>query len=73
MGMRKAGPGRPRKPPGKAKGVLIQVRVEPKDKKDFMEAASLLGLQLSGWVRMGLRDVVQRDLAKFQRSPHFLT
>lgn len=64
--------GRPKKNRDEAKGELLQVRLEPSEKKGFAEAASLSGLALSAWVRERLRLVARQELAGLGRPIPFI-
>jgi hypothetical protein len=64
-------PGRPKKEPDKAKGELLQVRVDVSEKQGFTEAASLAGLALSAWVRERLRLIARRELQEVGRPIPF--
>jgi len=54
--------GRPKKNRDESKGELLQVRLEPREKQGFSEAAALSGLALSAWVRERLRLVARQEL-----------
>jgi uncharacterized protein (DUF1778 family) len=57
---------------GKRREELLQVRVAGTEKEAFEEAASLSGLQLSGWVRERLRQAAVRELEAAGRPVAFL-
>jgi len=62
MGMRT-----PRKKRGRPKKAIkradvINIRLEPLEKKAFSDAAAVAGLDLSGWVRERLRRAAVREL-----------
>ena len=54
--------GRPKKNRDESKGELLQVRLEPREKQGFSDAAGLAGLALSAWVRERLRLVARQEL-----------
>ncbi len=64
--------GRPRKPPDKLKGELLQVRLETAEKQRFAEAAGLVGQELSVWVRDQLRRATRQTFAEFGRNDPFI-
>ena len=41
----------------------LQIRVQPKEKEAFENAAEMAGLSLSAWVRERLRGIARRELA----------
>jgi hypothetical protein len=45
-----------------AKSEVIQIRLEPEEKRAFQEAAHLAGIALSAWIRERLRSVAIREL-----------
>ena len=65
--------GAPRKPPGEAKGILMQIRVDAAEKQAFSETAALCGQTLSVWVRDQLRRIAQRKLTESGRRVAFLS
>ncbi len=71
--MRKKRAGRPPKDPDHSRRELIQVRVDPAEKRGFAEAARLKGLGLSGWVRQHLRDEARRVLQDVGHPVPFIT
>ncbi len=62
MAKKRAARGRPRKPAGTGKSLLMQVRVSVLEKQVFSEVAEMLGEQLSVWVRQTLRRVAQAEM-----------
>ena len=70
--MSKKKPGRPKKPPGRAKTRYLQVRVEEAEKEGFDTAADLAGLPLSTWVRERLRTIARRELEEHGETVSFL-
>lgn len=64
--------GRPPKSPDRAKGVLLQVRLEAAERQAFDDAASLSGLTLSAWLRERMRVVARRELEQAGQPVAFL-
>jgi predicted HicB family RNase H-like nuclease len=64
--------GRPKKDREKAKGELLQVRLEPSEKQGFSEAADIAGIALSAWVRERLRLVAREELGRLGRTVPFI-
>jgi hypothetical protein len=64
--------GRPPKPPERAKAERLQIRVEPAEKLAFFEAASLVGQDVSVWVRDQLRRAARIALQDSGRPVPFL-
>jgi uncharacterized protein (DUF1778 family) len=54
--------GAPRKPPGKRKSELIQLRVTATEKQAFSDAADLDGKKLAEWIRDRLRRLARDEL-----------
>lgn len=54
--------GRPRKTLAQTKTQLLQVRLSLSEKQAFSDAADLVGLELSAWVRERLRLAAIREL-----------
>ena len=52
---------------------LLQLRLQPKEKQAFQEAAALAGISLSAWVRERLRTAAIRDLEGNGRSVPFVS
>jgi uncharacterized protein (DUF1778 family) len=65
--------GAPKKSPDKAKGSLIQLRVNAEEKQAFMDAAELDGKKLSEWIRDRLRRLSRQELEERGRKVPFLT
>jgi predicted HicB family RNase H-like nuclease len=72
MTTKKRGPGQPPKPAHKAKGELLQIRVNPAEKEAFSTAADLDGKSLSAWVRDRLRRLAREELEGHGRTVAFL-
>lgn len=51
---------------------LMQLRVQPDEKKAFQDAANLAGLPLSSWVRERLRRAARIELLDANRQVAFL-
>jgi hypothetical protein len=64
--------GRPKKSPGEAKAILLQVRVNAAEKEGFADAARLSGQDLSVWVRERLRQAAARDMEAAGQPVPFL-
>jgi uncharacterized protein (DUF1778 family) len=65
-------PGAPRKPPGKAKTELLQIRVSPAEMQAFSDAAELDGKKRSEWIRDRLRRLSRTELEQAGRLVPFL-
>lgn len=63
--------GRPRKTPGKLKGIRLDMRVEEAEKEGFRLAAELSGLDLSAWIRERLRRVAKKELEEAGKEVPF--
>ncbi|MBC2714338.1 MAG: hypothetical protein HF978_03430 [Desulfobacteraceae bacterium] len=50
----------------------IQVRVSPSEKKSFQDAADIVGVSLSAWIRSNLRKAATRDLEAVGKQAEFL-
>jgi hypothetical protein len=72
MAKKKARRGAPKKSPDKAKGALIQIRVNDAEKQAFTDAADLDGKKLSEWVRDRLRRLAREELEGHGRTVAFL-
>ena len=72
MGKNKPKRGAPRKPPDRAKGALIQFRVNDAEKQAFGDAAELDGKKLSEWMRDRLRRLAREELVAHGRTVAFL-
>lgn len=64
--------GRPRKGSDKAKGIMLQVRLDHLEKQAFAMSAHLSGLELSAWVRERLRWAATRELQEAMKEVPFL-
>jgi hypothetical protein len=64
--------GAPKKPAGKAKSELVQIRVAPAEKQAFSDAADLDGKKLSEWIRDRLRRLSRQELEEAGRPVAFL-
>ena len=64
--------GRPHGATGKAKGELMQVRLDVAEKQAFTDAASMDGKDLSEWVRDRLRRIARQELEKAGKPVAFL-
>lgn len=65
-------PGAPRKPPGKAKTELLQIRVSAAELQAFSDAADLDGKKRSEWIRDRLRRLSRQELEQAGRIVPFL-
>jgi hypothetical protein len=65
--------GAPKKPPDKAKGEILQIRVGPAEKATFKAAAELDGKKLSEWIRDRLRRLSREELEREGRTVEFLS
>jgi uncharacterized protein (DUF1778 family) len=72
MGKQTPKRGAPKKPPDKAKGALIQLRVNDAEKQAFTDAADLDGKKLSEWMRDRLRRLAREELEAHGRAVAFL-
>jgi hypothetical protein len=68
----KAKRGAPKKPPERAKGSLVQIRLNPAEKAGFMAAAVLDGKKLSEWIRDRLRRLAREELEAHGQTVPFL-
>lgn len=59
---KKARRGRPPKGSGLAKSESVLIRMEPREKAAFTEAAVIAGVPLSVWIRERLRRVARDEL-----------
>jgi hypothetical protein len=64
--------GAPKKPAGKSKGELVQIRLNSAEKRTFQDAADLDGKKLSEWIRDRLRRLSREELEKEGRAVAFL-
>ena len=65
--------GAPKKPASKAKGELVQLRLNLAEKQAFQNAADLDGKKLSEWIRDRLRRLSRVELEEHGREVPFLT
>jgi hypothetical protein len=65
-------PGAPKKPPGKAKSELLQIRVSLAELRAFSDAAELDGKKRSEWIRDRLRRLSRQELEQAGRVVPFL-
>lgn len=72
MGTTKQRPGRPRKDPAASKSKSILLRLEPREKEGFGEAAALAGVPLAVWIRERLRRMATSELREVGRQAPFL-
>lgn len=64
--------GAPKKSPEKAKGELLQIRVNSAEKRAFADAADLDGKKLSEWIRDRLRRLSRQELEAAGRPVAFV-
>ncbi len=50
----------------------IQIRVLPSEKQTFQDAANVVGVSLSAWIRLHLRKAATRDLEEVGLQAAFL-
>jgi len=50
----------------------IQVRVSSSEKQAFQDAANIVGISLSAWIRSHLRRAATRDLEEVGKQAAFL-
>jgi len=72
MTTRKKGRGRPRKGSAQKKSEGVLLRMEPREKEGFTEAARLAGAPLAVWMRERLRRAAVRELKEAGREVPFL-
>jgi hypothetical protein len=72
MDTKKKGRGRPRKGSAQTKSEGVLLRMEPREKKGFADAANVAGVPLSVWMRERLRRVAARELHEATRPVAFL-
>lgn len=65
--------GRPLTPDGKRKSLYLQVRIQGQERQAFKSAADLCGLEVSGWVRLRLREAAIKDLAAAGKKIAFIS
>lgn len=68
----KKGRGRPRKGSTDTKSESVLLRMAPREKKGFAEAADMAGIPLSVWMRERLRIAAMRELGDAGRKIPFL-
>jgi hypothetical protein len=73
MKTKKVRRGRPPKGSGEAKSISVLLRMEPREKEGFAEAAALAGVPLAIWMRERLRAAARIELEMVERSVPFLT
>lgn len=64
--------GAPKKPPDKAKGELLQIRVSTAEKQAFQLAADRDGKKTSEWIRDRLRRTSRQELEEANVPVPFL-
>jgi len=64
--------GRPKLGKGKARGTLLQVRLNDAEKQAFSDAAEFSGESMSAWARAALRRVAREKLEEFGKPVPFL-
>jgi hypothetical protein len=64
--------GRPKLDKDKARGTLLQVRLNDAEKKAFSDAAEFSGESMSAWARAALRRVAREKLEEFGKPVPFL-
>ena len=72
MGKKKIQRGRPKKPESESKTSFLQVRLLKSEHDSFAEAARLVGLPLSSWVRERLRIIARKELQEYGKTVKFL-
>jgi hypothetical protein len=72
MATKKTGRGRPRKGSAQTKTESILLRLEPREKQGFAQAAGMAGAPLAVWMRERLRTAAVRELESAgQEVPFF--
>lgn len=56
--------GRPKKPPGEARGKLFQIRVTEEERTLIEQAANVKSLDASAWARSELLSLARKVIAK---------
>jgi hypothetical protein len=64
--------GRPPLSSGTAKSDSVLLRLEPREKQGFRDAAALAGVPLAIWMRERLRMAAKRELGEANRPVAFL-
>jgi len=59
--------GRPKKPPAKSLGILIALRLLPREARAYRRVARAQGQSLSDWIRTTLRKAVPDELEESRR------
>jgi hypothetical protein len=72
MSAKKVRRGRPRKGSESTKSVSVLLRVEPREKLGFADAAGIAGVPLAVWMRERLRQAAVRELKAAARPIPFL-
>jgi hypothetical protein len=72
MKTKKVRRGRPLKGSGLAKSKSILLRLEPREKDGFAEAAELAGIPLAIWMRERLRKEAAKELQQAGKQAPFL-
>jgi hypothetical protein len=72
MNTKKKGRGRPRKSSGLTKSEGVLLRMDPREKQGFTEAANVAGIPLAVWMRERLRLAAMRELEEAERPIPFL-
>jgi hypothetical protein len=65
--------GRPRQKSDRTKCRSILLRLDPREKEAFSEAANVAGIPLAVWMRERLRRTATRELEEAARPIAFLT
>jgi hypothetical protein len=72
MATKKRGRGRPRKGSSQTKSESVLLRLEPREKQGFSDAAEIAGAPLAVWMRERLRSAAVRELSDAGREVPFL-
>jgi hypothetical protein len=64
--------GRPKLDKDKARGVLLQIRLNAAEKQAFSDAAEFSGESMSAWARAALRRIAREKLEEFGKPVPFL-
>lgn len=65
--------GRPPKGSADTKSASLLLRLEPREKRGFGDAADLAGVPLTVWMRERLRRIAKRELEGANREVAFLS
>ena len=68
----KRGRGRPQKGSASTKSESVLLRLEPREKRGFTEAADVAGAPLAVWMRERLRRAAAKELEETGREVPFL-